>query len=297
MNDLRQRTRGKLIQNAIFSVPSALIIGAGIILVGLGVPIPILGDAPFNLSAAWWLAGVVPLWLGVVGANIASRQAGEQAVSQVLREQFDVNRISNSSLRMNVAQAIAYRERIDKAAARFTDSAMQSRMQDVANQVEAWVRNIYTLSSRLDTFQNDSIIKKDLNDVPESIKRLKQRAAQEDNESIQRELNDTISRRQTQYNNLINLENTMERAELQLENTLTALGTVYSQMLLVDAKDVDSSKAQRLRENIAEQVNSLNDVLTSMEEVYGGNALDQTGRSRANMSAGAGAGAGGGRAQ
>ncbi|MFC1463453.1 MAG: hypothetical protein ACFLMY_01265 [Candidatus Brachytrichaceae bacterium NZ_4S206] len=285
MDDLRQRTRGKLIQNAIFSLPSALIIAAGIVLVGLGVPIPVLGQPPFNLPPVLWLAGLVPLWLGVVGANVASRQAGEQAVSQALREEFDLNRIRNPSLRMNVKQAIAYRERIDKAVERFTDSAMQHRMQDVANQVEEWVRNIYALASRLDAFQNDEIIKKDLNDVPESIKRLKQRALQERDESIRRELDETISRRQAQYNNLLKLETAMDRADLQLENTLTALGTVYSQMLLLDAKDVDSGKAQRLRESITEQVNSLHDVLASMEEVYNG-SHDQASRSRTNMSVG-----------
>jgi hypothetical protein len=286
MNDLRQRTRGKLIQNAVFSPLSALIIAAGIILVGLGVPIPVLSQPPFNLPAVWWLAGLVPLWLGVVGASVASRQAGEQAVSQALREEFDLAQIRNPSLRMNVKQAIAYRERIDKAVERFTDSAMQHRMQDVANQVEEWVRNIYALASRLDAFQNDEIIKKDLHDVPESIRRLKQRALQERDETIRRELDETIARRQAQYDNLLKLETAMDRADLQLENTLTALGTVYSQMLLLDARDVDSSKAQRLRENIAAQVNSLHDVLVSMEEVYNG-SHDQLGRSHANMSAGA----------
>jgi predicted RNA-binding Zn ribbon-like protein len=284
MNDLRQRTRGKLIQNAIFSPLSALLIAAGIILVGLQVPIPVLTDV-LGVPPVAWLAGIVPLWLGVVGANVASKSAGEQAVSQVLREQFDVNRITTPSLRMNVGQAIAYRERIDKAVTRFADSGMQGRMQDVANQVEEWVRSIYALSSRLDAFQHDSVIKNDLQSVPDSIKKLKQRLNNEDNEAIRHELNDTIARRQAQYNSLLKLETTMERAELQLENTLTALGTVYSQMLLVDAKDVDSSKAQRLRDNIAEQVNSLQDVLSSMDEVYAGDGLDQQSRSRANMGA------------
>jgi hypothetical protein len=284
MNDLRQRTRGKLLQNAIFSPISALIIAAGIILVGLQVPIPILTDT-LGLAPAWWLAGIVPLWLGVVGANVASKSAGEQAVSQALREQFDVNRITSPNLRMNVGQAIAYRERIDKAVSRFADSGMQGRMQDVANQVEEWVRSIYTLASRLDAYQHDSIIKNDLQTVPDSIKKLKQRLNSEDNDAIRGELNDTIARRQAQYDNLLKLETTMGRAELQLENTLTALGTVYSQMLLVDAKDVDSSKAQRLRDNIAEQVDSLQDVLSSMDEVYAGDGLEQQTRSRTNMGA------------
>jgi hypothetical protein len=48
---------------------------------------------------------------------------------------------------------------------------------------------------------------------------------------------------------------------------------------------VDSSKAQRLRDNIAEQVNSLQDVLSSMDEVYAGDGLDQQSRLRANMGA------------
>lgn len=284
MDDLRQRTRGKLIQNAIFSPLSALIIAAGIILVGLQVPIPVLTDV-LGVPPVAWLAGIVPLWLGVVGANVASKSAGERAVSQALREQFDINRITTPSLRMNVGQAIAYRERIDKAVTRFADSGMQGRMQDVANQVEEWVRNIYTLASRLDAFQHDSVIKNDLQTVPDSIGKLKLRLNSEDNEAIKRELNDTIARRQAQYDNLRKLEDTMERAELQLENTLTALGTVYSQMLLVDAKDVDSSKAQRLRDNIAGQVNSLQDVLSSMDEVYAGDDLDQQSRSQANMGA------------
>lgn len=233
----------------------------------------------------WWLVGLAPLWLGVIGMNVARQQAGKQAVSQALREEFDLSRIRNPSLRMNVKQAIAYRERIDKAVERFTDSAMQHRMQDVANQVGAWVQNIYALASRLDAFQNDEIIKKDLNDVPESIKRLKQRALQERDETIRRELDETIRRRRAQYNSLLKLETAMDRADLQLENTLTALGTVYSQMLLLDARDVDSSKAQRLRESITEQVNSLHDVLASMEEVYD-SSQDSAGRSRANLSDG-----------
>jgi hypothetical protein len=283
MNDIRQRTRGKLIENAIINLPSGLIIGAAILLVGLGVQIPLLGAPPFNIPPLGWLVPLVPAWLAVVGSRLTNQKAGEQAVNQVMREQFDVSQLSSTSLRANVTQAVAYRERIDKAVARFTDSAMQNRMQDVANQVEAWVRNIYTLASRLDAYHNDSIIKSDLATVPDSIKKLKYRQNNETDAGIRQEMGETIERRQAQYNSLLKLDTTMDRAELQLENTLTALGTVYSQMLLVDARDVDSSKTQRLRENILDQVHSLQDVLTSMDEVYG-NASEPAQRSRANLS-------------
>ncbi len=60
----------------------------------------------------------------------------------------------------------------------------------------------------------------------------------------------------------------MQRAELQLESTLSALGTVYSQTLLVGAKEIDSGRAQRLRQDIADQVQGLEDILTTMDQVY-----------------------------
>jgi hypothetical protein len=282
MDSLRQRTLGKILEKAVVNPISGALIAAGIVLVGLQVPIPVLSSPPFYASPLWWLAAIVPAWLAVVGGRLTSRETSEQAVKAVLREQFDVNQISSPNLRMNVAQAIAYRERIDKAVERFKGSGMETRMQDVANQVEEWVRRIYTLAVRADAFRNDNLIHADLVSVPETIKKLKQRWVGETNEGLKRDLENTIAQKQAQLDNLKNLAQTMDRAELQMENTLTALGTVYSQMLLLDAKDVDSAKTQRLRDNIVDQVNSLNDVISSMDEVY--RSDDQILRSRDNLS-------------
>lgn len=282
MDSLRQRTLSKILEKAVVNPISGALIAAGIVLVGLQVPIPVLSNPPFYASSLWWLAAIVPAWLAVVGARLTSRETSEQAVKAVLREQFDVNQISNPNLRMNVAQAIAYRERIDKAVERFKGSGMETRMQDVANQVEEWVRRIHTLAVRADAFRNDNLIHADLASVPETIKKLKQRWVGETNEGLKRDLENTIAQKQAQLDNLKNLAQTMDRAELQMENTLTALGTVYSQMLLLDAKDVDSAKTQRLRDNIVDQVNSLNDVISSMDEVY--RSEDQILRSRDNLS-------------
>ncbi len=265
MRDRRQRTLGKLVLDAALGRQSAFIIAAAILLIGLGVPIPVLSEPPLALAPIWWLAGLLPLWLLVVGLSVAQGVAGS-----TFGQEFDLEQIRNTTLRANVRQAIIYRQRINEAATRFADSGMRHRMRDLVDQVDEWVHNIYALASRLDAFQGDRIIQRDLRDVPASINRLKERLRAEDDPSIKRELEETIRRRQAQYDNLRKLESAMDRADLQLENTLTALGTVYSQMLLLDAKEVDSSKAQRLRENIVAQVNALHDALVAMEEVYGG---------------------------
>ena len=263
MNDIRQRTFSALMQNAILSPVSALLIGLGIILIGVGVKVPIL-----NLSPVYWLVLVLPLWLAYIVVKVINRKSGEVAASQVLREEYDIEHITSPSLRTFVSQAIAYRERIDKAVAQFDSPVMRGRLQDVANQVDTWVGQIYALARRLDVYRNDSIISSDLTSVPQSIKQLQTRLAVEADPSVKKDVADTLMRRQDQLMALKNLKSSMDRAELQLENTITALGTVYSQALLLDARDVDSTKTQRLRESITEQVASLNDLQSSLEEVY-----------------------------
>jgi hypothetical protein len=272
MNDLRQRTFWALLQNAVFSPLSGLIIALAILLIGLGVGVPVVNAPPYA-----WLVGLAPLWLVAVAVNVVSKQAGEQAASQVMRDEYDITRIANPHLRTVVSQAVAYRERIDKAVGQFDTPAMRGRLQDVANQVDEWVGRIYTLARRLDTYRNDSIISNDMTGVPQAIKQLQVKLNAETDASVKQDIQDTIARRQEQFKTLRNLDNAMDRAELQLENTLTALGTVYSQMLLLDARDVDSAKTQRLRDSIADQLASLTDIQSSLDEVYQtGNHQSQT---------------------
>ncbi len=297
MNELRQRTLTAIIKNAVLSPASGLIIAAGMLLtVGVEVLLPSLTIGSLKLSPEFfnqtapairavfpYLLGVLgAAWLGVVGVGIVNPKAGQQVASQMFREQFDISRISDSNLKVRIAQAMAYRERIDKSTDKFPDRASRGRVEDVANQIEEWVRRIYTLAVRLDTYKKDSIIRTDLQTVPDAIRDLRKRLAVETDSDVHQEIQDTLNRRQTQLSNLQKLDNTMDRADLQLENTLTALGTVYSQVLLIDAGDVSSSKTQRLRENILEQVNSLQDVITSMDEVY--NAQDPVDVAMKNLS-------------
>ncbi len=60
----------------------------------------------------------------------------------------------------------------------------------------------------------------------------------------------------------------MQQAALQMDQSLTALATIYSQVQLVDAQGVESGRAERLQADIREQVDRLNDLVSSINEVY-----------------------------
>jgi hypothetical protein len=60
----------------------------------------------------------------------------------------------------------------------------------------------------------------------------------------------------------------MKQAELKLEQSLTALATVYNQLQLIAAQDVDSNRSDHLHADIKEQIERLNDLISSINEVY-----------------------------
>jgi uncharacterized protein YoxC len=59
----------------------------------------------------------------------------------------------------------------------------------------------------------------------------------------------------------------MRQAELRLEESMTALSTVYSQMQLIGAREVDSSRSERLQADIREEIAQLNDLISSINEI------------------------------
>ena len=102
----------------------------------------------------------------------------------------------------------------------------------------------------------------------ESIKQLEQRIKLESDTKVQKDIEVTLASRRKQVETIESVEKTMDRGQLKLEATLSSLGTIYSQTMLVGAKDIDSSRAKRLSQDISEEVQDLDGILLAMDEVY-----------------------------
>jgi len=146
---------------------------------------------------------------------------------------------------------------------------LRDHLLDTTGGVADWVASVFGLAKRVDRYNSDQMVLRDRRDLPHEIAELRARLQREDNEAVRQELQQAIAAKEGQLVNLQKLQNMMEKAGFQLETTLTALGTVYSQILLISAKDIDSGRAQRLREDISDQVASLQSLQTTLDEVYG----------------------------
>jgi hypothetical protein len=260
--DLESQAWRAMLLNAFLRWESAVIIALTIIL-AFFVP------QPFPGWQWWfWLIGGALAEVALVYTSLTDPEFGRRVVADMLREEYDLNEIHTDKYRGYLQKAFEYRERIEEAITRHRRGVMRDQFQDTARQVDDWIRYIYQIARRLDYYADDDLFRRDLETVPKRIGELQARLERENDARVRAQLEETLQAKEAQYDNLQKLDNDILRAELQLENTLTAMGTIYSQLGRAGAKDVDSGRVRRLREEMADEVNELQDVLDAMDEVY-----------------------------
>lgn len=263
---LEARAFGAMLSHAFFRLESALTIALAMVLI-------FLYPRPFHWWRWWYwlLLGVAGETLIVV-TSLSDAATAQQVVADMLRQTCNPAEIQSRALREQVERALEYRRRISETLASGRAGALRDHLQDTTTGIADWIASIFNLAKRLDAYERDALIKSDRSTVQTALQQLERRLKSEDDEAVRSEIVGTIRGKQLQRDNLERLQNTMERAQFQLETTLTALGTVYSQLLLVGARDVDSARSRRIAESIREQVVSLNDLLAAMSEIYSGQA-------------------------
>lgn len=263
-DELERRAFRAMLSHAIFRLESAFTIALTIVLVFL-----------FSKPFPWWqwwywlILGVVAEAL-IIWTSLTDVETGQKVVAEMFRQEFDVRTLRNKKLQEQLEKALEYRQRIDTLVQHSEAGALREHLRETTAGVTDWIASIFHIARRLDAYGNDKMIEQDLRSVPLAIQNFKRRLEIEDDEAVKAQMREAIRTKEAQWENLQKLQNTMEKAEFQLENTLAALGTLYTQLQLIGAKDVDSGRTQRLQEDIAGQIASLQDIAEAMDEVYTG---------------------------
>ncbi|HEY3290544.1 MAG TPA: hypothetical protein VGK87_10495 [Anaerolineae bacterium] len=262
--EMQQQIRKSVVGYSIFRPESAIVIGLTLVMVTLtllGVP---------WLPGAWWmwlLGGVLGEGL-IVLSTLRDQRFYQQVMDEIFHEKYDITKLRSTDLRQKVAKALEYRELIAKEIDSKPDPVLDEYLRDAAHGLEDWISQIYRLAQGVDAYLGDPIIARDTATVPQELDRYKAQLVSQKGSTVQADLEKTVSIKQSQWDALKNLRDTMTKAQLQLEDTLSAIGTVYMQIVLIGSKDVNSSRAQRLQQDMVEQVRALQDTSTAMDEVY-----------------------------
>lgn len=263
---LEERVQKAIFQESIFRWESAVIIALTLLLTALSAT-----NTPFVSLIPWWtwMVGGLLAEGGLVYSSLSDPQFGAQVAAKLLHHQFEPQRLRDKQLQQQIKDALDYRSRIEEAIRGRPDSLIKDELTQTGLQIDEWLEHIYHLAQRIDRYRREQpILERDRQRAETRMAQLRQEVIQEKDSVVRKTIKSTLAGLQRQIETADRLENTIQRAELQLESTLTSLRTIYSQTMLVEAKDIDSSHARRLRHEISEEVNELNDVLIAMEEVY-----------------------------
>jgi hypothetical protein len=265
--ELEKRAGRAILTRSVYRWESAVIIALTMSLAFLTLAgvIPAL----FGVFQWWfWLVLGVLGEAGLVWSSVKDPEFRARAVAEMFREKFDAREIKDRAFRQRVDKALEYRDRIDEVINKSREGVLRDHLTDVSRGITDWMENVFRLARRLDAYEADDVLRQDLQSVEPAIEVLKKRLALEDDDTVKRQISQAIAQRQIQRDNLRKLQNVMEQAQFQLESTLTAMGTVYSQMMILGSRDVGSGRAQRLQQDITDQVQALQDVVHTMDEVY-----------------------------
>lgn len=259
---LSEKMHWEVVQYALFRWENAILLAGTILLMAFV-------SHPFPWWPVWgWpvlgLAGIVAIFL----SSLTSATANARLLLKTFQEQFDPRGIRHPELRQRMASALEYQRRIEAQVRQRSGRLLWDRPEDVAEQVKEWIRYIFQLAVRLDAYRQDTLLEMQRNSVPQEIDQLVAQRQKETNPLFQQELDQVMASKRKQLDTLQALETRMKQAEFQMEQSLAALATVDSQIQLIDAQSVESGRSERLMEDIREQVNRLNDLVGSLNEVY-----------------------------
>ncbi|MEW5961443.1 MAG: hypothetical protein AB1801_27305 [Chloroflexota bacterium] len=207
----------------------------------------------FFVFVALWSVGL--LWGGILAYHF----------SQLLFGGDDLQ-VNEEQLQGYLSQALAYKAQIDAAIKSSAGQTERFHQERLFQQIETWTEAITHLVQRLSSLRQNGLIRRDLQQVPKAIAELEKRLTGATDPGLRTQLERTLVNRQKQLASLRELQSTMERAEIQIESTLSMLGTIYSQILTGQSTS-HVANYDRLSEDVDEEVRLLQDHLEALREV------------------------------
>lgn len=263
-NEVRSRALTAVLANALFRWQSAVIIALTTLLYFT------VGDIQlFNAQIpAWiWLIGGALAEVAMVGGVLTDPAESQQAVEREFEQKYDLRKVRNRVARQRLEDALEYRRNM-LSLVEHHKGAMRVSLKQTIEDVDDWIGHMFNLAQHVDAFESNELVERDRRMVPQQLQNARRRLQLENDPNVQRDLETQIRQMEQQQSNLEAAAATIKRADIQLDSTLSALGTIYAQMSLMGTKEVDGTRAQRLRLEIQDEVSSLQDTISAMDEVY-----------------------------
>lgn len=259
---MKRKLEFALIQQALLRWENAVLIAMAILLTAF---LP----QPFDFWPAWgWgalaLIGVIAITISSLG-EVETRTA---AMDDILYQEYNPDEIKTPAIRAAFNQSLKYRSTIEQMIARTPDGIIRTRLNDLADKVKQWISYIYELARMLDNYQRDPMLRRDPAAIQAELARIQTSMQKETNPNLINETKNLAASKQRYFQTSKDLEDKMQAARLQLEQSLDAMATIYTQLKLLETRDLENVNTQAIDHDIDEQVSRMGDLIDGLQKAY-----------------------------
>lgn len=223
----------------------------------------------------WW-------WFALLGAAVYaffvwSALTDQQLAAQVLAEELypqrklDLDRL-RSPYRDAVQRALAGRRRIEQAIASTTPAALRESLTESGREVVEVTDRVYDIALKAQDLQNSlNQIHIDLGALEGEIKQLEYQLKYARDDYLKSQYQATLDAKREQLQNLRDSNQALIRWQAQMDNALSALDTIYSQILKIKSAEVRnlSAATDEVSHSLREQIDNLRITSEAFDQVYG----------------------------
>jgi hypothetical protein len=264
---MRRKVTSALFQQALLRWENAVLIALAILLTAF-VP------HPFAFWPVWgWgvlaLVGVVAITLSSLGET----EVQSAAIDGALYAEYNPQAIKTPSIRASFQKNLRYRRTIEQMIAREPDGTIRTHLNDLADKIKQWTAYMYQLACMLDDYQCDPMLSgkiagKDPAAIQAEIARIRTGMARETSPVVIEESKNLITSKQKYLQTAEALTSKMEAGALQLEQSQDAMATIYTQLKLLDTRNMENVNALSIDQDIDEQVTRMGDLIDGLQKAY-----------------------------
>jgi hypothetical protein len=239
------------------------------VLIALGILLTAFLPSPFSFWPVWgWgvlaLVGVTAMTLN----GLSEKEVQSAAIDDVLYQEFNPDQIKTQAIRAIFMESVKYRRTIEQIVTQSPDGVLKTRLSDLSSKVGQWSGYIYELARMLDDYQRDPMLRKDSTAIQAELTSIQTGLAHETNQSVIEETKKLIASKQKYKQTAQALQDKMQAAELQLEQSLDAMATIYTQFKLLETRELDNVNTLAIDHDIDEQVSRMGDLIDGLQKAY-----------------------------
>lgn len=227
------------------------------------------------LVSPWFFVVGAAFYVFLVWSTLQDAQESKQVLNEVLYPErvrsLDLGKLQGS-YRQAIQRALDTRKKIESAVAETDDPGIRRALTDSTDNLQELTGTIYDLALKAQSVQSAlQGYSVDTGSVKSDIMRLENLVKQTTDTFARDQYQATLDGKRQQMQNYRDTTDALNRWYAQLDNALSTLDTILSQVLRIRSSEVLSltSATDEVSTSLREQVDQLKATSDAMDQVYG----------------------------